>query len=145
MANSNINISINAQDNASVAINNTTNALSKMRQNIDMVVHSLQAISLSWDILGKKLKDFATAGVSANTQNLELLLELIGIENFAKLAEHCGGMSFYIPKMPSKKLSILRDIKLLKDLEVSKDDIIKRLAKKYELSYRTLRRIYDRA
>ena len=55
------------------------------------------------------------------------------------------GMSFYIPKMPSKKLSILRDIKLLKELEVSKDDIIKRLAKKYELSPRTLRRIYDRA
>ncbi|MCI6339911.1 MAG: hypothetical protein MR782_03515 [Campylobacter sp.] len=54
-----------------------------------------------------------------------------------------GGMSFYIPKMPSKKLSILRDIKLLKELEVSKDDIIK--AKKYELSYRTLRRIYDRS
>ena len=50
------------------------------------------------------------------SQNLELLLELIGIENFAKLAEHCGGMSFYIPKMPSKKLSILRDIKLLKEL-----------------------------
>lgn len=145
MANSNINISINAQDNASVAINSTTNALSKIRQNIDMAAHSLQAISLSWDILGKKLKDFATAGVSANTQNLELLLELIGIENFAKLAEHCGGMSFYIPKMPSKKLSILRDIKLLKELEVSKDDIIKRLAKKYELSYRTLRRIYDRS
>lgn len=145
MANSNINISINAQDNASVAINNTTNSLSKMRQNIDMAAHSLQAISLSWDILGKKLKDFATAGVSANTQNLELLLELIGIENFAKLAEHCGGMSFYIPKMPSKKLSILRDIKLLKELEVSKDDIIKRLAKKYELSHRTLRRIYDRS
>ena len=72
-------------------------------------------------------------------------LELIGIENFAKLAENCGGMSFYIPKMPSKKLSILRDIKLLKELEVSKDDIIKRLAKKYELSHRTLRRIYDRA
>ena len=48
-------------------------------------------------------------------------------------------MSFYIPKMPSKKLSILRDIKLLKELEVSKDDIIK--AKKYELSCRTLRRI----
>ncbi|MDY3668743.1 MAG: Mor transcription activator family protein [Campylobacter sp.] len=79
------------------------------------------------------------------SQNLELLLELIGIENFAKLAENCGGMSFYIPKMPSKKLSILRDIKLLKELEVSKDDIIKRLAKKYELSHRTLRRIYDRA
>ena len=79
------------------------------------------------------------------SQNLELLLELIGIENFAKLAEHCGGMSFYIPKMPSKKLRILRDIKLLKELEVSKDDIIKRLAKKYELSCRTLRRIYDRA
>ena len=77
------------------------------------------------------------------SQNLELLLELIGIENFAKLAEHCGGMSFYIPKMPSKKLSILRDIKLLKELEVSKDDIIK--ARKYELSCRTLRRIYDRA
>ena len=52
-------------------------------------------------------------------------------------------MSFYIPKMPSKKLSILRDIKLLKELEVSKDDIIK--AKKYDLSYRTLRRIYDRS
>ena len=56
-----------------------------------------------------------------------------------------GGMSFYIPKMPSKKLSILRDIKLLKELEVRKDDIIKRLAKKYELSHRTLRRIYDRS
>ena len=40
-------------------------------------------------------------------------------------------MSFYIPKMPSKKLSILRDIKLLKELEVSKDDIIK--AKKYKM------------
>ncbi|MDY3663115.1 MAG: hypothetical protein SO045_00750 [Campylobacter sp.] len=53
------------------------------------------------------------------------------------------GMSFYIPKMPSKKLNILRDIQLLKELEVSKDDIIK--AKKYELSHRTLRRIYDRA
>ena len=145
MANSNINISINAQDNASVSINNTTNALSKMRQNIDMVAHSLQAYTLGLEALKNQLIPLATAGVSANTQNLELLLELIGIENFDKLAENCGGMSFYIPKMPSKKLSILRDIKLLKDLEVSKDDIIKRLAKKYELSYRTLRRIYDRA
>ena len=145
MANSNINISINAQDNASVSINNTTNALSKMRQNIDMAAHSLQAYTLGLEALKNQLIPLATAGVSANTQNLELLLELIGIENFAKLAENCGGMSFYIPKMPSKKLSILRDIKLLKELEVSKDDIIKRLAKKYELSHRTLRRIYDRS
>ncbi|MDD6161924.1 MAG: hypothetical protein PUB35_03905 [Campylobacteraceae bacterium] len=52
-------------------------------------------------------------------------------------------MSFYIPKMPNKKLSILIDIKLLKELEANKDDIIK--AKKYELSHRTLRRIYDRS
>ena len=79
------------------------------------------------------------------SQNLELLLELIGIENFAKLAEHCGGMSFYIPKMPSKKLSILRDIKLLKELEVSKDDIIKRFFKKYELSCLPLSFFYFRA
>lgn len=145
MVNSQINISINAQDNASVAINNTTNSLSQMRQNIDTVAQSLQAYTLGVEVFKNQLIPFATAGVSANTQNLELLLELIGIENFAKLAEHYGGMSFYIPKMPSKKLSILRDIKLLKDLEVSKDDIIKRLAKKYELSYRTLRRIYDRS
>ena len=79
MANSNINISINAQDNASVAINNTTNALSKMRQNIETAAHSLQAISLSWDVLGKKLKDFATAGIAANAQLESLQTKLTGL------------------------------------------------------------------
>ena len=44
-------------------------------------------------------------------------------------------MSFYIPQMPSKKLSILRDIKLLKELEVSKDDIMAEIKKNKHLSY----------
>ena len=79
MANSQINIRINAQDNASVAINNTTNSLSKMRQNIDTVAHSLQALNLSWDMLGEKLKNFATAGISANAVLESLQTKLTGL------------------------------------------------------------------
>ena len=79
MSNSQINISINAQDNASVAINNTTNSLSKMRQNIDTLAHSLQALSLSWDMLGKKIKDFATAGIGANAVLESLQTKLTGL------------------------------------------------------------------
>ena len=79
MATSQINVSINAQDNASVAINNTTSALSRMRQNIDTVAHSLQALNLSWDMLGKKIKDFATAGISANAVLESLQTKLTGL------------------------------------------------------------------
>ena len=79
MANSQINISINAQDNASVSINNTTNSLSKMRQNIDTVAHSLQALNLSWDMLGEKVKNFATAGIGANAVLESLQTKLTGL------------------------------------------------------------------
>ena len=79
MATSQINISINAQDNASVSINNTTNSLSKMRQNIDTVAHSLQAVNLSWDMLGEKVKNFATAGISANAVLESLQTKLTGL------------------------------------------------------------------
>ena len=79
MATSQINISINAQDNASVSINNTTNSLSKMRQNIDTVAHSLQALNLSWDMLGEKVKNFATAGISANAVLESLQTKLTGL------------------------------------------------------------------
>ena len=79
MANSQINISINAQDNASVSINNTTNSLSKMRQNIDTVAHSLQALNLSWDMLGEKVKNFATAGIAANAVLESLQTKLTGL------------------------------------------------------------------
>ncbi|MCI7024174.1 MAG: hypothetical protein MR964_08170 [Campylobacter sp.] len=58
MANSQINISINAQDNASVAINNTINSLSQMRQNIDMAAHSLQAYTLGIEALKKSTNPF---------------------------------------------------------------------------------------
>ena len=79
MATSQINISINAQDNASVSINNATNSLSKMRQNIDTVAHSLQALNLSWDMLGEKVKNFATAGISANAVLESLQTKLTGL------------------------------------------------------------------
>ena len=78
MANSQINISINAQDNASVSINNTTNSLSRMRQNIDTLAHSLQALTLSKDF-GKYFLDFATAGISANAVLESLQTKLTGL------------------------------------------------------------------
>ena len=79
MANSNINISINAQDNASVSINNTTNALSKMRQNIDMAAHSLQAYTLGLEALKNQLIPLATAGIAANAQLESLQTKLTGL------------------------------------------------------------------
>lgn len=79
MANSQINISINAQDNASVAINNTTNSLSKMRQNIDMAAHSLQAYTLGIEALKNQLIPFATAGISANAVLESLQTKLTGL------------------------------------------------------------------
>lgn len=79
MANSNINISINAQDNASVSINNTTNALSKMRQNIDMAAHSLQAYTLGLEVLKNQLIPLATAGIAANAQLESLQTKLTGL------------------------------------------------------------------
>lgn len=79
MANSNINISINAQDNASVAINNTTNSLSKMRQNIDTVAHSLQAYTLGIEALKNQLIPLATAGIAANAQLESLQTKLTGL------------------------------------------------------------------
>ncbi|MDD0855733.1 hypothetical protein [Campylobacter magnus] len=79
MANSNINISINAQDNASVAINNTTNTLSKMRQNIDMAAHSLQAYTLGLEVLKNQLIPLATAGIAANAQLESLQTKLTGL------------------------------------------------------------------
>ena len=79
MATSQINISINAQDNASVAINNTTNSLSKMRQNIDMAAHSLQAYTLGIEALKNQLIPFATAGISANAVLESLQTKLTGL------------------------------------------------------------------
>lgn len=79
MANSNINISINAQDNASVSINNTTNALSKMRQNIDMAAHSLQAYTLGVEVFKNQLIPLATAGIAANAQLESLQTKLTGL------------------------------------------------------------------
>ena len=79
MANSQINIRINAQDNASVAINNTTNSLSKMRQNIDMAAHSLQAYTLGIEALKNQLIPFATAGISANAVLESLQTKLTGL------------------------------------------------------------------
>ncbi|MCI7581799.1 hypothetical protein [Campylobacter sp.] len=79
MANSQINISINAQDNASVAINSTTNSLSRMRQNIDMAAHSLQAYTLGLEVLKNQLIPLATAGISANAQLESLQTKLTGL------------------------------------------------------------------
>ena len=79
MANSQINISINAQDNASVSINNTTNSLSKMRQNIDMAAHSLQAYTLGIEALKNQLIPFATAGIGANAVLESLQTKLTGL------------------------------------------------------------------
>ena len=79
MANSQINISINAQDNASVAINNTTNSLSRMRQNIDTVAHSLQAYTLGIEALKNQLIPFATAGIGANAVLESLQTKLTGL------------------------------------------------------------------
>ena len=79
MATSQINISINAQDNASVSINNTTNSLSRMRQNIDMAAHSLQAYTLGIEALKNQLIPFATAGISANAVLESLQTKLTGL------------------------------------------------------------------
>ena len=79
MANSQINISINAQDNASVSINNTTNSLSRMRQNIDTVAHSLQSVVLGWDLLNNKITPFITAGIGANAVLESLQTKLTGL------------------------------------------------------------------
>lgn len=79
MATSQINISINARDNASVSINNTTNSLSRMRQNIDIVAHSLQAYTLGVEALKNQLIPFATAGIEANAVLESLQSKLTGL------------------------------------------------------------------
>ena len=79
MATSQINISINAQDNASVSINNTTNSLSKLRQNIEMAAHSLQAYTSGIEALKNQLIPFATAGISANAVLESLQTKLTGL------------------------------------------------------------------
>lgn len=78
-----------------------------------------------------------------NSDNLELLLDVIGIEPFSKLLECCAGMSFYIPKATNKRVCIIKDIKLLSEFGLKKREIIRRLSRKYERSERSLRRIYD--
>ncbi|MDY4445826.1 hypothetical protein, partial [Campylobacter sp.] len=64
---------------ASVSINNTTNSLSRMRQNIDTVAHSLQSVVLGWDLLNNKITPFITAGISANAVLESLQTKLTGL------------------------------------------------------------------
>ena len=79
MVNSNINISISARDNASAQVAAVNNSMHSLRAGVINASHSLQALNLSWELLGQKLKNFAAAGISANAVLESLQTKLTGL------------------------------------------------------------------
>lgn len=79
MVNSNINISISARDNASAQVAAVNNSMQSLRAGVINASHSLQALNLSWELLGQKLKNFATAGIAANAVLESLQTKLTGL------------------------------------------------------------------
>lgn len=68
---------------------------------------------------------------------LKNLAEEIGIENFCKVLEHIGGMQLYIPRL-DRVLIPARDKSIKNEFDGSNFAF---LAKKYELTERTIRDI----
>ena len=79
MATSQINISINAQDNASTQVAAVSNNITNLNAKIINISQVLQGLNVTWDILGEKLKNFATAGISANAVLESLQTKLTGL------------------------------------------------------------------
>nr|WP_321320636.1 hypothetical protein [uncultured Campylobacter sp.] len=79
MVNSNINISISARDNASAQVAAVNNNIANLNAKIINISQVLQGFHVTWDMLGQKLKDFATAGIAANAQLESLQTKLTGL------------------------------------------------------------------
>ena len=56
MANSQINISINAQDHASTQVAAVSNNIANLNTTIINISQVLQGLNVTWDMLGEKLK-----------------------------------------------------------------------------------------
>lgn len=79
MATSQINISINAQDNASAQVAAVSNNIANLNTTIINISQVLQGLNVTWDMLGEKVKNFATAGISANAVLESLQTKLTGL------------------------------------------------------------------
>ncbi|MDD7599848.1 MAG: hypothetical protein SPJ69_07080 [Campylobacter sp.] len=79
MANSQINISINARDNASAQVAAVSNNISNLNTTIINISQVLQGLNVTWDMLGEKVKNFATAGIGANAVLESLQTKLTGL------------------------------------------------------------------
>ena len=79
MATSQINISINAQDNASAQVATVSNNIANLNTTIINISQVLQGLNVTWDMLGEKLKNFATAGIAANAVLESLQTKLTGL------------------------------------------------------------------
>ena len=78
MATSQINISINARDNASAQVAAVSNNITNLNAKIINISQVLQGLNVTWDMLGEKVKNFATAGIAANAQLESLQTKLTG-------------------------------------------------------------------
>ena len=79
MATSNINVKISATDNATAQVTAVNNSISALNVKILNIAQGLQVFNLSWEIVGQKLKNFATAGIAANAQLESLQTKLTGL------------------------------------------------------------------
>ena len=79
MATSQINISINAQDNASAQVAAVSNNIANLNTTIINISQVLQGLNVTWDMLGEKVKNFATAGIGANAVLESLQTKLTGL------------------------------------------------------------------
>ncbi|MCI7362196.1 MAG: hypothetical protein MSH30_02550 [Campylobacter sp.] len=79
MATSNINVKISATDNATAQVTAVNNSISALNVKILNLAQGLQVFNLGWDILGEKVKNFATAGISANAVLESLQTKLTGL------------------------------------------------------------------
>ena len=79
MATSNIDVKISATDNATAQVTAVSNSISALNVKILNLAQGLQVFNLSWELLGQKLKNFATAGISANAVLESLQTKLTGL------------------------------------------------------------------
>ena len=79
MATSNINVEISATDNATAQVTAVNNSISALNVKILNIAQGLQVFNLSWEIVGQKVKNFATAGISANAVLESLQTKLTGL------------------------------------------------------------------
>ncbi|MDY3245674.1 hypothetical protein [Campylobacter sp.] len=79
MATSNINVKISATDNATAQVTAVSNSISALNVKILNLAQGLQVFNLSWELIGEKVKNFATAGISANAVLESLQTKLTGL------------------------------------------------------------------